>query len=328
MKTKITILTTDMNIKNLLASEFKRRGYLTEVSINTFSDLGNFIDGRFANVLILDTDTLTVQPEHLRQLADDYGLYVVLLGIKNATSSLLGGAKAAINKPNLENDFSTKIFVRSIIDHIELFERSYAPVRPSDLHDVAGIGDTVVAIAASTGGTDALHTVLSGLPASMPPILIVQHMPSVFTHQFATRLNKSCKFAVKEAAISDYARANQALIAPGDFHMKVVRQSKNLMVECFRGDKLHGVRPAADILFNSMAEFMGKNVIGVVLTGMGVDGARGLHKLKFKGAKIIAQDKETSVVYGMPKAAVDLGIVDYQLPIGKLAEKIVELVRA
>ena len=327
MNTKVTILSTDIKIKLLLSKELTSHGFLTEVTLSTLLDVKKLIDSRLTNVLILDTDTIIVPADYLKQLTDQYGLFVVLLGIKNSAPFILGGVKGALSKPDSENTFAKKIFVRNIIDRIELFIRNYSPVSPSDLRSAANIDNTVVAIAASTGGTEALHTVLSQLPALMPPMLIVQHMPSVFTHQFATRLDRACKIAVKEAAVNDFAKPNLALIAPGDFHMKVVRQNKSLLIECFRGDKLHGVRPAADILFDSMAEYMGKNVIGVVLTGMGVDGARGLYKLKRKGATIVAQDRETSVVYGMPKAAADMGIVDYQLPLDQIANKIVELVR-
>ena len=315
MSIKIIMLSTDINIKHFLTAELSKHGFLIDAGLGSLLDVKRFVDRRMSNVLVLDTDSIVISPEYLEQLINQYGLFVVLLG----------SVKGAVDKPDSENVFAKKLFVRNIVDRIQLFVRQNLPICPVDVQNAASINDTMVAIAASTGGTEALHTVLSQLPADMPPILIVQHMPPVFTHQFAERLDKVCKFAVKEAAVNDYVRANQALVAPGDFHMKVVRQKNILLVECFKGDKLHGVRPAADILFNSMAEVMGKNVIGVVLTGMGVDGAKGLYKLKRKGAAIIAQDEATSVVYGMPKAAVDLGVVDYQLPIDKIAEKIVEL---
>jgi len=327
MNTKVIILSTDVKFKIFLASELGKHGYLTDVNLATLQDVKKTMNPLQVNALILDTDTIIVPPEYLKQLTDHKGLFVVLLGIKNAAPFLLSGVKGALSKPDSESTFAKKIFVRNVIDRIELFLRNYLPVCPRDIQNAADINSKVVAIAASTGGTEALHKVLSSLPANMPPILIVQHMPSVFTHQFAARLDRDCKFAVKEAAVNDFVRANHALVAPGDFHMKMARHKNSLLIECFRGDKLHGVRPAADILFDSMAEIlMGKNVIGVVLTGMGADGARGLYKLKRKGAKIIAQDKETSVVYGMPKAAVDLGIVDYELPLDKIAGKIVELI--
>ena len=325
MNAKIIILSADLNIKHFLVEALSKHGFITDAAVGTLFDVEKAIDKKLINVLILDTDTITEPPDHLRQLTNQEGFFVVLLGVKNAAPYALCGAKGALNKPESTDAFARKLFLRNIIDRIELFVRIYLPICPLGAQNAASINDTVVAIAASTGGTEALHTVLSGLPINVPPILIVQHMPSVFTHQFARRLDGVCKFSVKEAAVNDYARANQALIAPGDFHMKVVRQKNSLLVECFRGSKLHGVRPAADILFESMAEIMGKNVIGVVLTGMGVDGARGLYKLKRKGAKIIAQDEATSVVYGMPKAAVDLGIVDFQLPIDRIAGKITEL---
>ena len=317
MSIKVIILSTDTNMKHFLASELSKHGFLTDASLSSLLDVKNVIDRRMTNMLILDADNIIISDDYLEQLTGQHNFFAVLLG----------NAKGAVSKPDSENAFAKKLFIRNIMDRIEFFVRQNLPVCPADIQNAANINDTVVAITASTGGTEALHTVLSQLPALIPPILIVQHMPPVFTHQFAARLDKACQFIVKEAAFNDYVKINQALIAPGDFHMKVVRQKNSLLVECFKGDKLHGVRPAADILFDSMAEFMGKNVIGVVLTGMGVDGAGGLCKLKDKGATIIAQDEETSVVYGMPKAAVDMGIVDYQLPIDKIAGKIMELYR-
>ena len=190
-----------------------------------------------------------------------------------------------------------------------------------------GIKDKIIAIASSTGGPEAVDTIIKGLPANTPPILIVQHMPALLTAQFADRLDKAGKLSVKEAENRECIQRNWAFVAPGDFHMRVVRSGHRVMVECFKADKMHGVRPAADILFDSLAEIGATNVIGVVLTGMGVDGAAGLKRLKSLGAVTIGQDKKSSVVYGMPKAAYEMGAVDFQLPLDKIAGKIMQLMQ-
>ena len=183
----------------------------------------------------------------------------------------------------------------------------------------------VVGIASSTGGTDALEKILSRLNSDCPPILIVQHMPSGFTKLFADRLNGTYPMEIREAQTGDAVRPGLVLIAPANFHMTVVYRAGKLVTICQAGTRLHGVMPAADLLFDSMAEVLRAQCVGVVLTGMGTDGAKGLLRMRLAGAQTIAQDKETSVVYGMPKAAKDLGAVDFELPIQQIGEKIIAL---
>jgi len=325
MQVQIAILSTDMNIKRTIAAGLIEAKYFA-TGISSFGEVDAVFKSNFRNVLVMDTDTIIVPAHNLITLMEKHSAGVVLLGVRNATPYLINGVKGAVSKPDETNSFARKLFLRNIIDRIELFLRSAPATSPSDSRNAVGVGDKIIAITASTGGTDAIHKVISGLPAKVPPILIVQHMPSVFTYQFAERLNNAAKFAVKEAAIQDYACQNQALIAPGDFHMKVVRRGGRVGIECIKEAKIHGVRPAADVLFESMVEIMGKNVIGVILTGMGADGARGLSLLKRKGAVIIGQDEASSVVYGMPKAAADMGILDYQLPISEIAGRIASLI--
>ncbi|MCL2169397.1 MAG: CheB methylesterase domain-containing protein [Defluviitaleaceae bacterium] len=337
MKPNLLILSTDSNIKSFLRVEFAKHGINMNTNANSIFAVPNLLQTDRVNILILDTDTVAAPPDAITGLIVTHGLYIIIMGIKNAAAAVAAGVKGVLSKPEPSNNFAHRILFRNILDKIEVHMRTFqlSPMQgggggldshTSNLNAAEDIHSKVVAIAASTGGTEALFEVLRTLPANVPPILIVQHMPSVFTHQFAGRLDQASKFAVKEAAIRDIVKKNQALIAPGGLHMKAVKKGKKLAIECYDGPKVHGVIPSADVLFNSMAEFMGKNVIGVVLTGMGSDGARGLFKLKSKGATIIAQDKATSVVYGMPKAAVDLGIVDYELPLNKIAEKIVSLI--
>jgi len=180
----------------------------------------------------------------------------------------------------------------------------------------------VVAIGASTGGVEALETLMARFPMNIPPVVLVIHMPVGFTKLFAARLDTLLKYTVKEAQTGDILTRNQILIAPAGKHMKVVNKDGRLVVECFVGPKVQSVIPSADVLFESVAENIRHNAIGVILTGMGADGARGLLKMREKGAVTIGQDRETSAIYGMPKVAFEMGAVQYQLPLGKIADKI------
>jgi two-component system chemotaxis response regulator CheB len=182
--------------------------------------------------------------------------------------------------------------------------------------------DTIIAIGASTGGTDALQTVLTALPGNMPPIVIVQHMPPGFTKMFADRLNKICAVEIREAKDGDRLHTGLALIAPGDFHMSLHKDSQGYFVKIDMGEKVSSHRPSVDYLFNTVAGVAGKNAIGVILTGMGSDGADGMVKMKNQGAYTIGQDKETCVVYGMPMTAYMRGGVTIQAPLDKISSLI------
>jgi two-component system chemotaxis response regulator CheB len=165
----------------------------------------------------------------------------------------------------------------------------------------------VIAIGASTGGTKAIESVLMKMPATSPGTVIVQHMPESFTTSFAERLNKSCEMEVREARDKDHVVPGVALIAPGNFHMILRRSGANYLVRIKDGPQVHYQRPAVDVLFQSVAKTAGKNAIGVLLTGMGVDGAKGLLAMNRNGAYTIAQDEKTSVVFGMPREAIKIG---------------------
>jgi two-component system chemotaxis response regulator CheB len=171
-------------------------------------------------------------------------------------------------------------------------------------------GPRVVAIGASTGGPDAVRRVLSGWSKDAPPITVVQHMPAGFTRAFADRLNETTPITVREAASGDTLRPGLALIAPGGRHLLVRETAGELWVEVIDGPLVSRHRPSVDMLFGSVAENVGADAIGVMLTGMGDDGAQGLLQMKQAGAVTFAQDEESSVVFGMPKAAIDIGAVD------------------
>lgn len=168
----------------------------------------------------------------------------------------------------------------------------------------------IIALGASTGGTEALRFILRRMPSNSPPTLVVQHMPANFTKTFADSLNELCAIEVREAKDRDSLKTGLALIAPGNFHMKLKRAGTKYSVSIDQSDLVVGHRPSVEVLFNSVAKYVGKNAIGALMTGMGADGARGLLNMKNNGAKTIAQDEQSSVVFGMPKAAIKLGAVD------------------
>lgn len=183
----------------------------------------------------------------------------------------------------------------------------------------------VIAVGASTGGTEALTTFLKAMPLDTPGIVIVQHMPEKFTTSFAARLNEICKITVKEAANNDSVIRGQALIAPGNYHMLLKRSGARYYVEVKEGPLVNRHRPSVDVLFRSTARYAGANAVGVIMTGMGDDGAKGLLEMKEAGARTIAQDEKSCVVFGMPKEAIKLGGVDKVLPLDEIAPHVIKL---
>ncbi len=185
--------------------------------------------------------------------------------------------------------------------------------------------EKVVVVGASTGGTEALREFLEGMPLDAPGIVIVQHMPEMFTARFAERLDTICRITVKEAGDGDSVIRGQALVAPGNRHLLLKRSGARYYVEVRDGPLVSRHRPSVDVLFRSAARYGGRNVVGVIMTGMGDDGARGMLEMKQAGAFTIAQDEATSVVFGMPAEAIKLGAVDRVLPLGGISPEVVRL---
>lgn len=183
--------------------------------------------------------------------------------------------------------------------------------------------ERVVAIGASTGGTEALRAVLESLPMDCPPIVVVQHMPENFTRAFAERLHSQCEISVKEARHGDRLLRGQALIAPGGKHTLVQRRGAQYLVEVRDGPLVSRHRPSVDVLFRSTARAAAANAVGVIMTGMGDDGVIGLGEMRSAGAHTLGQDEQTSVVYGMPKVAFENGAVAEQLPLSRISQAIV-----
>ena len=186
----------------------------------------------------------------------------------------------------------------------------------------------IIAIGSSTGGVEALTEVLTALPAGLPGIVITQHIPPHFSKVFAERVNSQSAVEVREAVTGDMLRAGQALIAPGDYHMTLSWAGTGYKVSLNQKPPVHHCRPAVDVMFRSITECFGARVVCAILTGMGSDGAAGMKLLKTIGAKTIAQDEESCVVYGMPRAAVELGVVDRVLPLSQIPAALIEAAQA
>ena len=179
---------------------------------------------------------------------------------------------------------------------------------------------SLIAIGSSTGGTEALAAIIPKLRPPLPPIVIVQHIPPNFSRMFAERLNKESVLTVKEGEHGEVLKDNFVYIAPGGLHMALVKNREGkLQLRCFMGPHVHSCRPAVDILFNSVAELVGAQALGVILTGIGHDGTAGLLEMKAKGSPTLGQDEATSVVYGMPRSAFESGAVDVQVPLQGMA---------
>lgn len=235
-------------------------------------------------------------------------------GSETALRALELGAIDVLEKPSLDvsltlESMAEKIQAKIRMAHKANIQPRVAPravaVKPQTA--LAKTTHQILAIASSTGGTEALKVFLSGFGADIPGTLIVQHMPPGFTKTYADSLNQKFPFEVKEAQDGDRVMPGRVLIAPGNFHMELTRSGAYYQVKLHQEPFLHGVRPAADYLMKSVAKIAGANACGVVLTGMGKDGAEGLLEMKKAGSFTLAQSERTCVVYGMPKAASDLG---------------------
>ncbi|WP_304543429.1 protein-glutamate methylesterase/protein-glutamine glutaminase [Sulfurimonas microaerophilic] len=249
-------------------------------------------------------------------------------GAKTTLEALEAGAVDFVPKPHshiydgkdeMRDELLAKIKTAA---KAKVFKKELSKQTVNNVTSLAETTHKILAIGASTGGTEALKEVLIGLPRNAPGTVIVQHMPANFTAAFAQRLNSICAMEVREARSGDSITPGVVLIAPGDYHMVIRRSGARYYVEIGSGDKVSGHRPSVDVLFNSVAKIAGANAIGVILTGMGSDGAKGLLSMRKAGARTIGQDEASSVVYGMPKIAFENGAVEKQFPLQKISTNI------
>ncbi|MBD5535506.1 MAG: chemotaxis response regulator protein-glutamate methylesterase [Lachnospiraceae bacterium] len=261
--------------------------------------------------------------EFLRKLMPQYPLPVVVISSLSdkVFDALNAGAVDFVAKPAVssraqledfvKNELLVKIKIASTakISNIKKVVMAHEEQRLATGKDK----NLIVAIGASTGGTEAILAVVKEFGTDIPGIVVVQHMPQGFTEMYARRLNDQCRIQVKEARTGDRVMPGSMLIAPGgDMHMQLVKVNGVYQVECKRGPKVNGHCPSVEVLFESVAKVAGANAVGIILTGMGGDGAKGLLSMRKAGARTIGQDESTCVVYGMPKVAYDLGAVEYQ----------------
>lgn len=287
------------------------------------------------DVMILDVELPRMNGiEFLKKLMPQYPIPVVVVSAvgENVFEALKAGAVDFVTKPGASFGKGLESLITELIVKIKI--ASTARVghwkKEADYSRISGNAgqhnkNRIIAIGASTGGTEAIFHVLKALPRDMPGIVIVQHMPPVFTKMYADRLNNSCLLEVKEAESGDRVLPGRVLLAPGDYHMKIKKAGDIYSVECFQGEKVNGHCPSVDVLFESVALQVGRNAIGVILTGMGNDGAKGLLSMRNRGARTIGQDEESCIVYGMPKVAYDIGAVEKQASLEVIPQAIYSL---
>ena len=270
--------------------------------------------------------------EFLQKLMPQYPLPVVMISSLSdrVFDAMNAGAVEFVAKPSATNRQEIEEFIRNELP-VKIKIASVAKIRRAPRGDNAANGlrrmasaeCELIAIGASTGGTEATAELLKGLHNDVPGIVIVQHMPAGFTELYANRLNERGELEVREAKNGDVVRPGLALLAPGgDQHMKLIKQDNEYKVVLKKAPKVNGHCPSVDVLFHSVAEVVGRNAVGVILTGMGGDGAKGLLEMRKKGARTVGQDESTCVVYGMPKVAYDIGAVEYQEKLPNISSRI------
>ena len=280
------------------------------------------------DVMTLDVEMPGISGiDFLKQLLPTRPLPVILVSSLNLRvfDALAAGAVDFVRKPDASvpreaffTSLSQKIVTASFA-HVRTPRQAAvgvsapSPLTAPSLGPSAALEHVVIGLGASTGGTEATLEVVKRLPADIPPMLIVQHMPAGFTKMYAERLNRLCQMEVREAQNGDVLRRGLALVAPAELQCRVMRRPDGkYAVQCTQGEKVSGHRPSVDALFHSMAENVRCKTVGIIMTGMGRDGAEGLLAMRKSGAYTIGQDKESSVVYGMPMVAYDIGAVQIQ----------------
>jgi len=330
--TRLIIAASQKDLIAAIKSGLERKSYIESiVSVTRPADAENKLARNSANIIVWDMDEFPTNHSLTKSLQSRNTVYVIYTSLSSGKYSLLpqSGNDVFLQKPAVFTPITTTRFVSTITDQVSTMVTRQKPPNMRDLVKMVGTNDRqkIIAIGSSTGGTNALEDLLKRLPPDIPPTVVVQHMPSGFTKLFADRLNALYPQEIREAQSGDFLMRGRMLIAPADRHMRLVQQQGKLAVECYVGTRIHGVMPAADILFESVAKILGKNAVGVILTGMGNDGAKGLMHMKMAGATNIGQDEASCVVYGMPKAAKELGAIEREYPLDKIPDVMLRLSR-
>ncbi|MFP4662118.1 MAG: chemotaxis response regulator protein-glutamate methylesterase [Halanaerobiales bacterium] len=338
---KVLIIDDSAMVRKILSKELAK-----EVDITVVGTAPNPYIGRDKivklkpDVLILDIEMPRMDGLTFLQKLMKYKPMPVIIvsslaknGGEVALRAIELGAAEVIAKPgssysigDMSEQLINKIRAVNKMKRIEPVKTSSTRKTISKSSHLIKTSNKIIAIGSSTGGTEAIKQILTALPANMPPILIVQHMPQHFTRSFADRLNQICELEVKEAINGEIASPGKALIAPGNQHMVLKRSGAVYTVDIQGGPLVYHQRPSVEVMFNSVAKYAGPNAVGIILTGMGKDGALGLLEMRKSGAYTIGQNEESCVVYGMPKEAVEVGAVCIEIDLDKIPEQLVSII--
>ncbi|AKL96897.1 chemotaxis response regulator protein-glutamate methylesterase CheB [Clostridium aceticum] len=334
---KIKVLIVD---DSLISREIIARGISSDSSIEVVATATDPFDAR-DKILKYKPDIMTCDIEmpkmngieFIRRLLPQYPLPIVVVSTVNQAvlDAMKVGAVDFVSKPDMRIAKNVESFIHELIEKVKIAAEAKVLQSQSSAKSHGGQLkktniDKVIAIGASTGGTEAIYNLLKSFPPVMPGIVIVQHIPPVFSRMFAERLNNTTSLSAKEAENGDYVAEGKVFVAPGDQHMRIKKIGERYKIECFKTEKVNGHCPSVDILFESVAKEAGPLGIGIILTGMGYDGAKGLLAMRRKGARTIGQDALSSVVYGMPKVAFDIGAVEKQMSLLKMPQYICSII--
>jgi two-component system chemotaxis response regulator CheB len=327
-------------VRQVLARELSQTGDIRVVATapDPYVARDNIVQLR-PDVVLLDMEMPRMDGlSFLKKLMKHFPLPVIIVssltpaGGELAVEAMNAGAVDVMCKPG--SSFSVNDMSEALIQKIRAASRAEVSKtgvklgaeaqRPQVHITQTRMTETVIAIGASTGGTQAIQELLTHMPGNSPGILIVQHMPEQFTASLASRLNQLCSLEVREAKNNDSITPGVALIAPGNYHMLLRRSGARFYVQIRSGPLVCGHRPSVEVLFKSVSQAAGRNAIGVILTGMGRDGAAGLLEMRNQNARTIAQDEKSCVVFGMPKEAISLGAAETVLPLNRIPYKIIE----
>ena len=336
MQKRIKVLIVDDSI---LFREVLLRGLSSDPFIEVVATAGDPFEAR-DQILKYEPDVVTCDVEmpkmngleFVQRLMPQYPLPIIVVSALSSAvfDAMNAGAIDFVGKPNMSSKTSVESFIYDLIGKVKIAANAKIQGKINSVVNQIDASkganpDKIIALGASTGGTEAIYSILKQLPKDIPGIVIVQHIPPNFSRMFAERLNTTTNLEVKEAKTGDYLEKGKVLIAPGDQHMVIKKIGERYKVECFYGEKVNGHCPSVDVLFESVAKEAGKNAIGVILTGMGYDGAKGLLAMRRKGARTLGQDEKSSVVYGMPKVAYNIGGVEKQVTLDGIAHKMYSL---
>lgn len=337
MAIKVLIVDDSIVFRHIL-----EKGIASEPSINVVATAVDPYDAR-DKILEYEPDVVTCDIEmpkmngieFVRRLMPQYPVPVIVVSSVSdkVFDAMDVGAVDFVSKPNANSPEDVRKFILELINKIKSASKAKILLNNHEIKDNESINTKeykeydMIGIGASTGGTEAIYNVLKQLPKGLPPIVIVQHIPPVFSRLFAERLNNQTHFVVKEAQNGDRLKGDHVYIAPGDQHMQVRKTEEGYFLKVFKGEKVNGHCPSVDVLFQSIAELVGEHALGVILTGMGYDGAKGIAMMKRKGAITIGQDEKSSVVYGMPKAAYDINGIVKQCALDLMGHYIMKYLR-